>query len=231
MIKQNKLKVIPITATHLESYLKESKLILLIDEINHKETLSYTKKPDFSNKSTIHTTNTECSTVIEGIDNSKFLNKKRNSAIPKVNKENKEKQKKEVEKNQVINDNSDNKSDHFQFKLGMKIRNYKVTKLLGNGTFGRVLEVIDSDEIPKALKIIRPVPKYMKYAEEEAAMLKDIYNKYRNNNIKDSIVKIYDTIYFSSNKIKYFGILFEKLGKSLFQLIEENKFIGKINIL
>lgn len=113
----------------------------------------------------------------------------------------------------------------------MKIRNYKVTKLLGNGTFGRVLEVIDSDEIPKALKIIRPVPKYMKYAEEEAAMLKDIYNKYRNNNIKDSIVKIYDTIYFSSNKIKYFGILFEKLGKSLFQLIEENKFIGKINIL
>lgn len=76
MIKQNKLKVIPITATHLESYLKESKLILLIDEINHKETLSYTKKPDFSNKSTIHTTNTECSTVIEGIDNSKFLIKK-----------------------------------------------------------------------------------------------------------------------------------------------------------
>ena len=229
MKKQNKQKVIPISTTHLQTNLKETKLVLIIEEINHKETFSFTKITNLSNKSTIHTTNTECSTILEGIDNSKFLNKKRKSNIPNVKREIiKENKKKDVElKSDKVK--KDKKSDHFQFKLGMRIKNYKVTKLLGNGTFGRVLEVIDNDEIPKALKVIRPVPKYMKYAQEEADMLTNIYKQYKMNSNKDSIVKIYDTINFSSNKTKYFGILFEKLGKSLFQVIEENSFIGKDN--
>lgn len=110
---------------------------------------------------------------------------------------------------------------HFNYTLGMEIKGYKVVKCLGEGTFGRVLEV-EKEEKTFALKIIRTDNNYADLAKEEA-LLVNALNQKDDSNI---IVNVEATLNFMIDKQKYFGILFEKLGSSLSQILKENNEFG-----
>merc|ERR1719282_111667 len=66
---------------------------------------------------------------------------------------------------------------HFDWAPGMLLnKQFKVLKLLGDGTFGRVLlvEGATAQEPKMAVKVIRNVEKYIRNAKREADILKDI---------------------------------------------------------
>lgn len=64
-------------------------------------------------------------------------------------------------------------NDHYEFKAGEVMEGYKVTRQLGEGTFGRVLEGEKKGRryaIKVAfysMKVIRPVQKYIESAKIE----------------------------------------------------------------
>jgi predicted Ser/Thr protein kinase len=58
----------------------------------------------------------------------------------------------------------------------MKIDRYRVEKFLGDGTFGRVL-LCSYKEKEYAIKIIRPVERYIRSAKVEASILQKIRAK------------------------------------------------------
>ena len=118
---------------------------------------------------------------------------------------------------------------HFPFKVGMKIKDLVVTNLLGNGTFGRVLEVKNNSNKKKyALKVIRPSNKYIDLAESEVNVLK--YVEKNDSQNKSNVIRVQNSFTFNKQNIQYFGIVFEKLGKSVFQVLEDNKYIGNFLI-
>lgn len=98
-----------------------------------------------------------------------------------------------------------------------------MVKHLGDGTFGRVWEVVSniSGEV-YACKIIRAVSRYIKSAEIEAKILKDI--KYKVEGIVK--VKNYFKFHKSSQHKEQYCLVFERLGKSLFQFLELNDYKG-----
>lgn len=58
---------------------------------------------------------------------------------------------------------------HYEYEIGDKIENYIITSHMGDGTFGRVLEGYHVIKKKKyALKVIRAVKRYTKYAKIEA---------------------------------------------------------------
>ena len=68
---------------------------------------------------------------------------------------------------------SSEKIIHYKYKIGKVIKDrYKITKWLGDGTFGRVLEVKDLKYNEYyAMKVIRSVKRYIESAEIEANIL------------------------------------------------------------
>ena len=38
--------------------------------------------------------------------------------------------------------------------------------------------------------------------------------------------KLFDQFYFTEKKLQYFGLVFERLGKSLYEFIKDNKYRG-----
>lgn len=102
----------------------------------------------------------------------------------------------------------------------LKMR-YKVRKTLGEGTFGKVLEVRDAqDEKSKiALKIIKNVDKYREAAKLEINVLKTIKEK-------DPVCK-----YLCAHILDWFDyhghicIAFEMLGLSVFDFLKDNNYI------
>lgn len=128
--------------------------------------------------------------------------------------------------------NSSNSSDsyddtvgHIDVQPGEIINNrYTVIKQLGIGTFGKVLQCNDSkhgDHV--AIKVIRKIEKYVESAEIESNILGTIYNQQK---LKDRsthlCVKLYS--HFKSNG--HYFMVFETLGKSLFDIIKENDYTG-----
>ena len=114
---------------------------------------------------------------------------------------------------------------HYQWKTGEIIaQKYTVTGFLGDGTFGRVLEVRDTDGTLKAIKIIREVDRYIEAAKIEATIIERL-NKSDPEN-RSHIVKLFDHFPLGKN----YCLVFEKLGKSLYDVIKMNKYRGTRHI-
>ena len=114
---------------------------------------------------------------------------------------------------------------HFEWTEGATIASrYSVKKLLGDGTFGRVLEVEDSqDQSIKALKVIRAVKRYISAAKIEAEILIRLGRADPENNSK--VVKLYDAFPFENN----YALVFEPMGPSLYDVIKRNDYKGTVH--
>jgi dual-specificity kinase len=94
---------------------------------------------------------------------------------------------------------------------------------LGDGTFGRVYEVVSLRSGERyACKIIRAVSRYIKSAKIEAKILCDL------KDVVHGVVRVKNFFRFrkSSRHPDQYCIIFEKLGKSLYQFLEENDYRG-----
>ena len=111
---------------------------------------------------------------------------------------------------------------HYEWHEGQVLHSrYRVTRLLGDGTFGRVLEVTDTDGTVKAVKVIRAVRRYVEAARIEVQVLKEVqrFDPTRQSNI----VELLDDFELGEN----YCLVFERLGKSLFDVIKLNKYKGQ----
>ena len=69
--------------------------------------------------------------------------------------------------------------------------------------------------------------RYIESAEFEAEIIKEILDKDINN--ESHTVNMKEYFYFEEKKKNYMGIVFETLGKSLFDFIKDNNYRGIIN--
>jgi len=103
---------------------------------------------------------------------------------------------------------------------------YEVRRKLGDGTFGRALECIDyTDRSRVAVKVIRDVKRYIENAQIEARILERINQKRRDNPDHSGgrgIVRLYDTFFHD----QFFCLSFERLGKTLYEVIQMNNHVG-----
>jgi serine/threonine protein kinase len=126
--------------------------------------------------------------------------------------------------NSSSDDRYRNDEGHFQWNQGMILAGrYEVTRLLGDGTFGRVLEARDTrDGTMKAIKVIRAVSRYIESAKQEAQVLTRLQEADPEGNSK--IVRLYDTF----DLVLNYCLVFEILGRSLFDVIKWNDYYGRI---
>lgn len=120
---------------------------------------------------------------------------------------------------QSINDNE----GHIDWWNGQTFHDrYVVEKLLGVGTFGKVLYCKDlkhNDHV--AIKVIRRVAKYIESAEIETEILDDIYCEQKRSR-KFYCVKLYSTFRLNG----YYFMVFQPLGLSLYDIIKRNDYVG-----
>lgn len=99
---------------------------------------------------------------------------------------------------------------------------YKVDKLLGDGTFGRVLGANDQrDDRYVAIKIIRDVDRYIENAKIEADILKDIRRVDPKGTSSRSAI-MSDTFMYG----KHYCLVMETCGASLYDFLKDNGFRG-----
>lgn len=113
---------------------------------------------------------------------------------------------------------------HFDWRRGMRLNNrYDLTRLMGDGTFGRVVAASDrrNDGKEVAVKIIRDVKKYMENAKIEADILENIRKK--DPDKTSGCCLMYDTFI---HEAKFFCLVFEPLGVSLYDFLKDNGFRG-----
>jgi len=112
---------------------------------------------------------------------------------------------------------------HFSWQKGMLMnQRYKMVRLLGDGTFGRVLLAQDQRENREvAIKVIRDVKRYAENAKIEADILKDIRRVDPRGESSRSAI-MYDT--FSHGR--HFCLVFEPCGVSLYDFLKNNSFRG-----
>lgn len=116
---------------------------------------------------------------------------------------------------------SSSSKDHFKYSIGESILSkYTIKGLLGDGTFGRVLLVEDLEGQEKAIKVIKLTDKFYEAGKIEAETLEKL-NK-ADPEGKSFIVKLFDHFEFG----EFYCLVFEKLGKSLFEVIKENGYKG-----
>lgn len=99
---------------------------------------------------------------------------------------------------------------------------YELVKLLGDGTFGRVVLANDTGGSRQvAIKIIRDVERYTESAQIEAAILKAI----RRADPQDTsgCVVMHDAFMHAE---KFYCLVFEPLGASLYDFVKSNYFRG-----
>lgn len=116
---------------------------------------------------------------------------------------------------------------HFDWHKGMLLHSrYRVERLLGDGTFGRVLFAQDQKKDRQlAIKVIRNVEKYIRNAKREAEILKDIGNADAKK--AAGCVRMYDTFWHETEGTeRFFCLAFEVLGASLYDLLKQNRFRG-----
>ena len=108
--------------------------------------------------------------------------------------------------------------DHIAYR-------YEIVKLLGDGSFGIVIQCFDHKiQIPVAVKILRKGKKFTKIGESEAAVL-DLLNM---NGEDDNIVRKLDSFKFRG----HFCIIYELLSLDLYQFLKKNDFRGaSMNII
>lgn len=119
---------------------------------------------------------------------------------------------------------------HFDWREGMllgKEGRYEVVRKLGDGTFGRVVECTDRAlRCRVAVKIIRDIKRYVENARVEARILERV-NEIRRmcgDHVGGrGVVRLFD-IFEHQNRI--FCMSFERLGKTLFEVIQMNNYCG-----
>lgn len=112
---------------------------------------------------------------------------------------------------------------HFSWSKNMLLDSrYRMVKLLGDGTFGRVLLAQDErDRRQVAIKVIRDVKRYAENAKIEADILKDIRQRDPRGESSRSSIMV-DS--FSHNR--HFCMVFEPCGASLYDFLKRNSFRG-----
>lgn len=123
---------------------------------------------------------------------------------------------------------------HYKFKIGTLLHgkyivnifnNFKIESHLGDGTFGRVLECrnIEDNQL-YAIKVIRPVSRYIESARIEADIILRIQRKDTKN--RSHVVKMLECFEFKDQYYSYIALVFERLGSSLYEFIKANKYRG-----
>jgi dual-specificity kinase len=122
---------------------------------------------------------------------------------------------------------------HFDWSKGMRLGgHYEIRRKLGDGTFGRVVECVDlrqSSSSPcfrVAVKIIRDVKRYVENALVEARILTRLHTfrrAYRDHEGGRGIVRLYDVFHHND---RIFCMSFERLGKTLYEVIQMNNHKG-----
>ena len=69
--------------------------------------------------------------------------------------------------------------------------------------------------------------RYIESAEYECEIIKEILDNDKNN--ESYTVNMLEYFHFDEKRKSYMGIVFETLGKSLFEFIKDNNYRGKIN--
>lgn len=108
----------------------------------------------------------------------------------------------------------DKDKPHFSWSPGLALGSdgrYVVEKLLGDGTFGRVLQCLDRETGNKvAVKVVKGVKRFCKHAEDEAEVLEDIQEKDQEG--ASLCVRMLGSFLQPKH---HFCIVFEPLGSSL----------------
>jgi dual-specificity kinase len=118
---------------------------------------------------------------------------------------------------------NDDEIIHFSWHEGILLKNrYRVQKLLGDGTFGRVLGCQDEREWKNvAIKVIRDVERYIENAKIEAGILKAIANiDPKGINSRSAIMS--DAFMHES----HYCLVMESCGTSLYEFLKDNEFRG-----
>lgn len=112
---------------------------------------------------------------------------------------------------------------HFNWRQGMLLNSrYEIDSKLGDGTFGRVLLAHDRpNDRQVAIKVIRDVKRYMENAKIEASILKDVRRADPQGVSRCAVM--YDTFVHCG---KFFCLVFEPLGISLYDFLKRNGFRG-----
>lgn len=112
---------------------------------------------------------------------------------------------------------------HFSWHKGMVLHSrYEMVRLLGDGTFGRVLLAQDRREDRQvAIKVIRDIKRYMESARIEADILKDICRADPQGASRCAVM--YDTFVHDQ---RHLCLVFEPLGVSLYDHLKRNSFRG-----
>ncbi|KAJ3017808.1 UNVERIFIED_CONTAM: dual specificity protein kinase kns1 [Siphonaria sp. JEL0065] len=114
----------------------------------------------------------------------------------------------------------DDKDGHYIIRKGDDLTpRYKIIRLLGQGTFGKVVEAFDRTRNTKvAIKIIRSIQKYRDAAKVEVRVLTAL-KKHDPMNLKQCIHLL---SYFEHRN--HTCMVFELLAQSIFDFLKENSF-------
>ncbi|XP_026191745.1 serine/threonine-protein kinase AFC1 [Cyclospora cayetanensis] len=120
-------------------------------------------------------------------------------------------------------DSSRDEITHFSWQPGMWLSDrYRVLAKLGDGTFGRVLRCADVRlQTQVAIKVVRDVSRYTAAAQIEADILREVNRKDRRR--ESRCVSLLDAF---MHHQKHMCLVFECLGKSLYDVLAENKYRG-----
>lgn len=111
---------------------------------------------------------------------------------------------------------------HFAWEKGLPLGpegRYAVRRLLGDGTFGRVLSCADratGDTV--AVKVVKGVERYCEHAAAEAEVLEEILRK--DPDRRGLCVELRDTFL---HRRKYFCLVFEPLDTSIRDFLKKNR--------
>tara|TARA_B110000285_G_C15093942_1_gene600772 strand:+ start:597 stop:962 length:366 start_codon:yes stop_codon:yes gene_type:complete len=113
---------------------------------------------------------------------------------------------------------------HFQYTIRNKLGDYKIIGHLGDGTFGRTLKCQSlKNQSYYAVKIIRAVPRYNSSAKIEIKILNDVRNK---GGHEHNLVLLHENFTHWESQDEHTCMVFETLGKSLYEFIKGNKYYG-----
>jgi dual-specificity kinase len=118
----------------------------------------------------------------------------------------------------------DNDAGHYEYKIGNNLGNYKIVSHLGDGTFGRTLKCQNlRDQQYYAVKIIRAVKRYNSSAKIEIKILNDLKSK---GGDAHHLVLLHESFIHKEDGDDHTCLVFETLGKSLYEFVKGNKYQG-----
>lgn len=102
----------------------------------------------------------------------------------------------------------------------------EILKKLGDGTFGRVLEVEDLEsKRVYAMKVIRPIERYIHSAKVEGKILEEVSRFYGKGS--ELVIRMKERFSFMNKDSQtFYALVFEKCGSSLYEFIKSNNYRG-----